>query len=56
MKPYYHHSFNIVLYDVTKNKLIFTDATNIESAKSDDVMNSSLYDFLFEIKSKQNKK
>ncbi len=55
-KPVYNNSFSIVLYDVVNNKLVFDEATSTETANSDDVINSVLYNFLYEIKSKPKKK
>ena len=56
-KSNYYNSFNIVIYDVSKNKLILNKTTTShERLNNNDLVNSVLYDFLFEIKSKPRKK
>lgn len=56
IKSYNNNSLNIVIYDVSKNKLIYNQTSNIQCVKSDDYLNAVLYNFLFEIKSKQKTK
>ncbi|OFX29720.1 MAG: hypothetical protein A2X08_17440 [Bacteroidetes bacterium GWA2_32_17] len=51
------NSFNIILYDVTKSRIVFEETTSsYETANADDLVNSVLYNFFYEIKSKPKKK